>query len=152
MSETINNTVPNEDIPQDGVSSNNEEKTFTQDELNRIVSDRLQRERKKLEAAQTGEYTAELAEREKVILQRELQMDAKERLEEAVLPVSIATLLRYDDEEAYNKSYNDVVTVFGDIIQDGVTTRVNAVLSGEPPKAAIRISSDPIKNAFAPKK
>lgn len=151
MSESTNITAQTEEVPQSGESLNSEEKTFTQDELNRIVSERLQKERKKLKAAETGEYTAELAEREQDILQRELKMDAKERLIEAGLPTSVTTLLCYDDEDTYHKSLDNTISILNEIISPAVENQVREALKGNTPKAVPKYTSDPIKAAFAPK-
>lgn len=152
MNETINTTAQADEVPQVGEEHNTEEKTFTQGEVNKIVSDRLRTERKKLEAAVTGEYTAELAERERDILQRELKMDAKERLQEAGLPPSAAKLLRYDDEETYKQSLEDALAVIGEIVAPTVDQQIKERLKGTTPKAIPVFSSDPLKSAFAPPK
>lgn len=77
---------------------NNEERTFTQEEVNRIVSERLARERAKL--------TADLEEREKAIKAREISLLASEKLSEAGLPKELISVLKYDDEA----SLTDAIT------------------------------------------
>lgn len=66
------------------------EKTFTQDDVNRIVADRLARDRDK--------RAAELDEREKELKRRELAVMARERLDEAGLNKELCNVLKYDDE------------------------------------------------------
>ena len=128
------------------------EKTFTQEEVNRIISERLQRERSKIKAMETGEYTAELAEREKKITQRELKLVAKERLQEQGLPVDIVDMLTYEDEQSFEKSFEKAVNIFSQSLNIAVSDRVKSALSGEPPKAIFFTANDPLKQAFAPKK
>ena len=66
------------------------ERTFTQEEVNRIISDRLGRERDK--------RAADLEEREKAVHARELAVLAAEKLAEAGLPKELSAVLKYDDE------------------------------------------------------
>lgn len=81
------------------------EKTFTQDEVNRIVSDRLARERDK--------RTAELDEKEKTLRQRELAIIAREKLEEAGLNKELCSVLRYEDEESLDKAIQQLTNIQG---------------------------------------
>ena len=113
--QTINNN------PADGG------KTFTQDEVNRIVSDRLAREREK--------RNAELDERENALKQRELAVIAREKLEAAGLDKELCSVLRYDDEATLDaaiqhlssikgfkkKKEKDEKLVIPNILPDGVT-------------------------------
>lgn len=71
-------------------------KTFTQEEVNRIVSDRLARDREK--------RTAELDEREKAVKARELAVIAVEKLTAAGLPKEMAGVLKYDDEKTLDEA------------------------------------------------
>ena len=72
------------------------ETTFTQDQVNKIVSDRLAREKAKSEAA--------LAEREQQLAQRELLLTAKEKLTESGLPVELLDALNVSSPEAMEKA------------------------------------------------
>ena len=81
------------------------EKTFTQEQLNAIVGERLAKERAKSEAA--------LAEREKTLRQRELAIIAREKLEEAGLNKALCDVLRYDDEESLDKAIVQLKSIQG---------------------------------------
>ena len=72
------------------------ETTFTQEQVNKIVSDRLAREKVKSEAA--------LAEREQQLAQRELLLTAKEKLTESGLPVELLDALNVSSPEAMEKA------------------------------------------------
>lgn len=72
------------------------ETTFTQEQVNKIVSDRLAREKVKSEAA--------LAEREQQLAQRELLLTAKEKLTDAGLPVELLNALNVSSPEAMEKA------------------------------------------------
>ena len=72
------------------------ETTFTQEQVNKIVSDRLAREKVKSEAA--------LAEREQQLAQRELLLTAKEKLTDAGLPVELLNAFNVSSPEAIEKA------------------------------------------------
>lgn len=73
-----------------------EAKTFTQEEVDEIVSKRLARERRK-----TGQEGTEGSEdgREQSLADRELRVMAKEKLIDMGLPTDLADVLRYSDEK-----------------------------------------------------
>lgn len=84
---------------QDGAG----EKTFSQEDVNRIVGERLAKEKAKGEAA--------LAEREQQLAQRELLLTAKEKLTENGLPVELVDALNVSSPEALEKALSIVKTV-----------------------------------------
>lgn len=69
-----------------------QEKTFTQEQVNAIVSKRLAEEKAKNETA--------LDKREEELNRREMQIRAKELLSERGLPKNLSDVLRYDDEKS----------------------------------------------------
>lgn len=79
------------------------EKTFTQEQVNQIISDRLARDRAKGEAA--------LAEREQQLAQRELLLTAKEKINEMGLPAELVDALNVSSPEALEKALSTVKTV-----------------------------------------
>lgn len=90
---TMNNQNP------DGTGA----KTFSQDDVNRIVGERLAKEKAKGEAA--------FAERERQLAQRELLLTAKEKLTENGLPVELVDALNVSSPEALEKALSIVKTV-----------------------------------------
>lgn len=84
------------------------EKTFTQEDVNRIVGERLAKEK----ARNSGE--ADFAKREQELAQRELHMTAKELLSEKGLPVQLFDALNCTDEETMKKSISTIEKVFND--------------------------------------
>ena len=76
------------------------EKTFTQEQVNAIIGERLAKEKAKSEAA--------LAEREKAIKARELAVMAAEKLAAAGLPKDLSAVLKYDDEESLEAAINQL--------------------------------------------
>lgn len=79
------------------------EKTFSQDDVNRIVGERLAAEKRKGEAA--------LAEREQQLAQRELLLTAKEKINEMGLPAELVNALNVSSPEALEKALSTVKTV-----------------------------------------
>lgn len=84
------------------------EKTFTQDDVNRIVQERLAKEK----AKNSGE--ADFAKREQELVRRELHMTAKELLSEKGLPVQLFDALNCTDEETMKKSIATIEKAFND--------------------------------------
>lgn len=84
------------------------EKTFTQEDVNRIVQERLAKEK----AKSSGD--ADFAKREQELVQRELHMSAKEMLSEKGLPVQLFDALNCTDEETMKKSISTIETVFNE--------------------------------------
>lgn len=82
-------------------------KTFSQDDVNRIVGERLAAEKRKGEAA--------LAEREQQLAQRELLLTAKEKLTESGLPVELLDALNVSSPEAMDKAITTVKAVIDKI-------------------------------------
>lgn len=71
-------------------------KTFSQEDVNRIVGERLAKEKAKNES--------DWQQREQDLQRRELQMTAKEYLSEKNIPVELLDALNYTDEETLQKS------------------------------------------------
>lgn len=84
------------------------EKTFTQEDVNRIVGERLAKEK----AKNSGEV--DFAKREQELAQRELHMNAKELLSEKGLPVQLFDALNCTDKETMEKSIATIEKVFSD--------------------------------------
>lgn len=134
------------------------EKTFTQDELNEIVKDRLSREKAKQEkeirqlleqereeAKRLAELTAE--EREKELAEKtvkeleetraelrkiKLEQDAIDRLNEDGLNIKFKQFLIGQDEESTNENIKVFKEVFDEVVQEKVEER----LKGNTPKTS----------------
>ena len=74
-----------------------EDKTFTQDQVNAIIGERLQKERQKAES--------DIAKREQELSQREFLLNAKSTLTEKGLPAELADYI-IADPEALEKAVN----------------------------------------------
>ena len=93
MTEETNNSTEME-------HGNTEGRTFTQEEVNQIVSNRLKEEREKAKKEQDAGFS----EREKKIAARELRLDAIEMLQENGLPISLVDAMNFTDSETMKKS------------------------------------------------
>lgn len=81
----------------------NGERTFTQDEVNRIVGERLAKEKAKGDAA-SAEREQQLVEREKQLANREALYDLKDQLKEMGLPAELLPVLNVQDKAALDKA------------------------------------------------
>lgn len=77
------------------------EKTFTQDEVNRIVQERLAKEK--------GKGETELQKRMQELDMRERKMNATQRLRENGLPDYLVDALNMETDEAFNASIDAVI-------------------------------------------
>lgn len=82
-----------------------QEKTFTQEQVNAIVGKRLAEAKASNEAA--------LNKRETELNQREMQIRAKELLSERGLPKDLAKVLRYSDEESLTAAIDVIENIRG---------------------------------------
>lgn len=89
-----------EDMKNEANGSVEAGKTFTQDEVNQIVKNRLKEERGKMQK----EQDAALLEREQAITAREMRMTAREKLNEKGLPADLVDAINCSDEDTINKS------------------------------------------------
>lgn len=75
-----------------------EPKTFTQDDVNRIVQERLAKDRAKA--------SEELDKREKELKDKEFRLNSRQKVLERGLPESIIDALNCSNEEAFDKALN----------------------------------------------
>lgn len=82
-----------------------QERTFTQEQVNAIVGKRLAEQKQQLEN--------EFVKREQELNKREMSIRAKELLAEKGLSKDLATVLRYDDEDSLIKAINAIEHIKG---------------------------------------
>lgn len=73
-----------------------EDKTFTQEEVNNIVSKRLAEEKTKLEAG--------ISQREQELTRKELELTAKSKLKDIGLDSSVISYLKFEDEATLDEA------------------------------------------------
>lgn len=110
-----------------------EERVFTQEELEEILQKRLARERRNRPG------TDGLQSREKELENRELLVEAKERLAEVGLPAALAQVLRYEDKAALEKAI--------DLIS-GLDTARSVSWGQRPSGGRAAAQEDPIRRAM----
>ena len=98
-----------------------------------------------------SEGEKKLIEREKAVLKRELRADALDKLKEAGLPVSLADLVDYSDEESYTASFERVRGAFEPAIKEAVTKARTEMLKGSSPQTGSVQPANNIREAFRPK-
>lgn len=116
-----------------------EGRTFTQEEVNRIVADRLARERAKAEPSPADE-------REQALKAREAKLDCREYLDAQGYPAALLDALDCSDAARFKASVEKLVKAFPAIT--GAIKR-----EGWKPGEGVRHSGgpDPIADAFKPK-
>ena len=85
---------------ENGNTPVSEEKTFTQEQVNAIVGERLAKEKVKAEAL--------IAQRESELVRRELMLLAREKLIESGLPAELAEALDLSSPESFEKGFDIV--------------------------------------------
>ncbi len=98
---------------QPGANGNNNEKLFTQDEVNKIVSDRLKEEKNKAIPKVEDERETELKKRENALLCREFLAE-KQYLSE------LADVLDTSDAEKFKKAVEALVKIVPGISKNAV--------------------------------
>lgn len=83
-------------MENNNTTADQQEKTFTQDELNAIIGKRLSEQKQQQES--------ELIKREEELKKREMNIRANELLMEKGLPKSLGAVLKYDTEEELVKA------------------------------------------------
>ena len=136
----------------DGQQQNNNPaptgKTFTQEEVDKMISERLARQQKKFDAAQEeaaklakmnaedkAKYAAEkrekeLVDRETAVKQKELRFEALNILEENKLPSKLVDCLNLTSADACKSSIEAIKTAWTEALTAAVDARLR---SNEPP-------------------
>ena len=116
-------------------------KTFTQDEVNRIVSERLAREREKATPPPQED------EREKALKAREARLDCRDYLDGKKYPVGLLDILDSSDMEKFKDVAERLVKAFPAIAPalDVAPPRVVSRTSGLPGVSALASAFKPPK-------
>lgn len=121
-----------------GANGGNGGKTFTQDEVNDIVSKRLAKEREKYAQQPHDE------EREKALKARESRLDCREYLDSKKYPAALLEVLDTSDLDKFKTAVDTMVGKFPGVMQDHAAPPY-AVHTG-----TRGISNDAIADAFKP--
>lgn len=154
-----NNTPKQGTAPQNAAQS--AEKTFTQDELNKIIADRLKSEQKRWEkkaaderaetervAKMTADEKAkheqekrerEFAEREAALARKERTALARDLLSEKGMPAALIGAVDVSSDDAVQPSVEALAKAFS----EAVSAEVAKKLAGAPPKKSEPAKTDP---------
>lgn len=126
-----------------GVSGGTGGKTFTQDDVNRIVSERLARDRADRAAAPSPED-----EREKALKAREARLDCRDYLDSKKYPAALLDVLDTADVDKFKAAVDTMVGKFPSIAQADEVPPPYAAGTGTGGRS---FCNDPIAAAFKPK-
>lgn len=98
------------------------EKTFTQDDVNRIVGERLAKEKAKGDT--------DFSKKEQELVQREIRLSAKEMLSEKGLPVQLLDALNCTTQENLEKSIEIFEKVFNQKKKEAMQRSMKGALPG----------------------
>ena len=154
---------------EEGGEPNNQPKTFTQEELDKIVQGRIAKERKSWEKQLEDQKTEaqkletmsdkekkkyqeekrikELDDREAAITRRELTAQAKVQLADKGIPTELAEILNLTDAESCKKSIETVEKAFQTAVEKAVEEKIkgNAPIK-KVPGSNTTITLESIKN------
>lgn len=113
------------DLNLRGKTAENNDKTFTQDDVNRIVSKRLTEERTKFET--------DYKKREEELAKREYLFKAKEILQEHNLSTDVLKVLNCSDEKTLKDNLNILNRCFDECFKKkyGLTERIEGTGHGQ---------------------
>lgn len=129
MNNLDNNTVNN--------TGNDNNKTFTQEEVNRIVQERLSRERSKGTSEQ--EQLKSLEEREKALAVKEQTFARKAVLKSKNIPEEVYEALNCTSEETFNKSL-EILSPYIDKLKEPIRNAVGPINRGAAGNDSIRVA------------
>lgn len=118
-------------------------KMFTQDEVNKIVSDRLARDREKRSAQQQEDA------KESALKARESRLDCREYLSEKKYPAELLDVLDTSDVEKFKAAADKIQAMFGLESKAARFADQRRFDDNRHPQGGFRI--DPIAEAFKPK-
>lgn len=164
--ETGTSEVENED--NQGTDKQEEVKTFTQEDIDKIIKGRVAKERKQwekeLEEQKTeAEKLATMSEKEKkayqekkrqedldareaAITRRELTAQAKVQLADKGIPTELAEILNLTDADTCKKSIETVEKAFQSAVEKAVEERLKGKAPMKKAPASTEITLDTIKN------
>ena len=144
MSEETNkntNQQPNTQPADNGNQSGG--KMFTQEEVNRIVSDRLARDREKRTEQQQDDT------REQALKAREAKLDCREYLTEKKYPAELLDVLDTSDVEKFKAAADKLQSIYG--VDDKTPRFINPPQFCAPSRGGSSTTYDPFRDAFKPK-
>ena len=140
MSEEIKNNEPQQQTQPADNGTGEGEKMFTQDDVNRIVSDRLARDRESRSTQQQNE------EKENELKAREAKLDCREFVKDEEYPEALLDILDTSSVDKFKETVEKLADLFGYKRPRFVN---NPKFTSSTGKHA-QVENDPIRNAFKP--
>ena len=131
---------PTNSTPEENGGTGNE-RMFSQEEVNRIVSERLARERSKAEPSP-------IDEREQALKAGENRLNCREYVSDEGYPQGLLEILDTSDFEAFKNQIQQLDELLGLPSKHLKIPQIVAPVGSFPSSGL----SDPLRNAFAPKK
>lgn len=147
--------------PEKAEAAPKTEKSFTQEEVNKLISDRINAEKKRwekksaedrAEAERVAQMSAEekakheaekrereFSERENALVRRERMALAKEKLNELNVPAALVAAVDISSEETVGSSAAEIAKAFSEAVSAEVSKR----LASAPPKIGAVSQTDP---------
>lgn len=126
----------------------NQEKKYTDADVDRIVARKIAAERNKSQKLlEKEQQESEIERRERDVQRRELTVEAKEKLAGEGLPGSLAEIMNYDSKEEFFQSYEKVTAAFREALRG---ERQNKLSGRTPVNPDNGFSDQSIADAFAP--
>lgn len=137
MDELKNIAQPGADNPTEG------NRTFSQEDVNRIIQERLAKEKQRGQEA----FTA----KEQELAAREYRLDATAVLREKGLPDELAEMIKADNVEEFSRNVETIVGLIGNRkVTEGPRVIATGSIIGA--VGGTGIETDPIREAFGLKK
>ena len=141
--ENMNQNQNTDQVPVQGAG----EKTFTQDDVNRIVQERLAKDREKA--------SKELGEREQELAQREFRLNSRQKLIDKGYPESIMDALNCSSEKEFDKALGIIDGLMEERLASREDDEKQAQLEAQrakpftgPLNQLRRVGEDPIRKAM----
>lgn len=149
MENVETNTVPGtgqQGEPDHTPAQEEKEKTFTQDDVNRIVQERLSRERERINSIINEDESVR-----KELATEKLKLKATRELTEKGFPVELVDFMDCTDENTYKQSLEKVCSVFDKLYKRELEKVFRS--SGRTPESGTNVSGntgDALRDAFRP--
>lgn len=116
------------------------ERTFTQDDVNRIVQERLAKEK--------GKGNDELDKRAAELDKRERRMNAVDELRKNGLPDYLVDALNMETDETFQQSMEAIIKMKGETPESNQQTPGTIIGYGNPIGVVSKGNHDPVREAF----
>lgn len=143
-------TAKEEKTAVDPEQNPEEEKKYTDADLDKIIARKVARERARLsKLLETEQQESDLEKRERELKRRETMADMRDRLQARGYPYKLAEVLNYNSEEELEESFEYITAVFSEALSEAIKRH----LVGPTPKASITPPAgsldDKIREAFS---